>query len=89
MGDKESRAAPDAQYSDRYSRIASVDEIRLRQVVSNLLTYAAVRVTEGAMSLSAKDDDRKSSRLIFKAPGRKHVINLKWILRCWGLSVRR
>jgi K+-sensing histidine kinase KdpD len=34
----------------------NVDRNHLRNVISNLLTYAAIRVTEGALSLSASDD---------------------------------
>ena len=34
----------------------NVDRNCLRQVIANLLTYAAIRVTEGAISLSASDD---------------------------------
>jgi signal transduction histidine kinase len=35
----------------------NIDESRLRQIISNLLTYASIRVTKGAISLSASDDD--------------------------------
>ena len=34
----------------------NVDKNCLRQVIANLLTYTAIRVTEGAISLSASDD---------------------------------
>jgi len=36
----------------------NVDENRLRQIISNLLTYAAIRVTEGVIAISASDDDQ-------------------------------
>ena len=36
----------------------NVDEVRLRQVVMNLLSYAALRVTAGTISLSANGDER-------------------------------
>jgi Signal transduction histidine kinase len=36
----------------------NVDTNHLRNVIINLLTYAAIRVTEGAISLSASDDDQ-------------------------------
>ena len=35
----------------------NVDSIHLRNAITNLLTYAAIRVTEGALSLSANDDE--------------------------------
>lgn len=38
--------------------IFKVDRIRLRQVITNLLTYAAIRVTEGVIAVSANDDDQ-------------------------------
>ncbi len=34
----------------------NVDNTHLRSVITNLLTYAAIRVTEGTLSLSASDD---------------------------------
>jgi K+-sensing histidine kinase KdpD/predicted HTH domain antitoxin len=37
--------------------IFNVDEARLSQVITNLLTYAAIRVTEGSLTLSAKEDE--------------------------------
>ncbi len=36
--------------------IFNVDDIRLSQVIADLLTYAAIRVTEGSLTLSAKED---------------------------------
>lgn len=36
----------------------NVDNNHLRNVITNLLTYAAMRVTEGALSLSASDDSQ-------------------------------
>jgi K+-sensing histidine kinase KdpD len=36
----------------------NVDRNHLRNVITNMLTYAAIRVTEGAISLSASDDDQ-------------------------------
>ncbi len=36
----------------------NVDSNHLRNIISNLLTYAAIRVTEGALSLSANDDNQ-------------------------------
>lgn len=36
----------------------NVDSLHLRNAITNLLTYAAIRVTEGTLSLSASDDER-------------------------------
>jgi len=36
----------------------NVDSHHLRNVIANMLTYAAIRVTEGTLSLSASDDDQ-------------------------------
>lgn len=49
---------------------ASVDETRLSQAVSNLLTYAAIRVTEGALSLSAKDNEQEF-KISIQSAGKK------------------
>lgn len=38
--------------------ILKVDRVRQRQLISNLLTYASIRVTEGVMSISANDDEQ-------------------------------
>ncbi len=35
-----------------------IDPAQMRQIISHLLTFASVRVTEGTVSLSAKDDDQ-------------------------------
>jgi signal transduction histidine kinase len=35
----------------------SVDALQLRQIIHHLLTFAAIRVTEGSVSFSAKDND--------------------------------
>lgn len=37
--------------------VFNVDKAQLRQVISHLLTFASVRVTEGTVSLSASDSD--------------------------------
>lgn len=38
--------------------IFTVDSNHLQNIISNLLTYAAIRVTEGSLSFSASDDDQ-------------------------------
>jgi K+-sensing histidine kinase KdpD/predicted HTH domain antitoxin len=37
--------------------VFSVDKAQMRQIISHLLTFASVRVTEGTVSLSASDSD--------------------------------
>jgi len=48
----------------------NVDRHHLRNVITNMLTYAAVRVTEGAISLSASDDDQ-SVNVSIQSAGKK------------------
>jgi len=38
--------------------ILKVDRVRQRQLITNLLNYASIRVTEGVMSVSARDDEQ-------------------------------
>ena len=48
----------------------SVDNIYMRNIVSSLLSYAAIRVTEGAVTLTARDDE-SGLRLTFQSAGVK------------------
>ena len=50
----------------------TIDENRLRQVITNLLTYAAIRVTEGVISLSAHDDDQ-GINISIQSAGKKAI----------------
>ena len=50
----------------------TIDENRLRQVITNLLTYAAIRVTEGVISLSARDDDQ-GINISIQSAGKKAI----------------
>lgn len=48
----------------------TVDANRLHQVISNLLTYAAIRVTDGSLALSATDD-ATGLNIVIKSSGVK------------------
>ncbi len=48
----------------------SADSNYMRQVISSLLTYAAIRVTEGALTLSANDDEN-GLHIIIQSAGKK------------------
>jgi K+-sensing histidine kinase KdpD len=48
----------------------SVDNVYLRQAISSLLSYAAMRVTEGSLALSAQDD-QNGLRVTIQSAGKK------------------
>jgi signal transduction histidine kinase len=48
----------------------NIDENRLREAITNLLTYAAIRVTEGGISLSASDDEQ-GAHIVIQSAGKK------------------
>jgi K+-sensing histidine kinase KdpD len=50
--------------------VYNVDDVRLSQVISNLLTYAAIRVTEGSLTLSAAED-ADNLNIIIQSSGEK------------------
>ncbi len=47
-----------------------VDSNYMRQAISSLLTYASIRVTEGALTLSAQDDE-SGLRVVIQSVGKK------------------
>jgi len=50
--------------------IFKVDDARVSQIITNLLTYAAIRVTEGSLTLSAKED-AENLNIIIQSFGEK------------------
>jgi K+-sensing histidine kinase KdpD len=52
--------------------VFSVDNIYMRNIVSSLLSYAAIRVTEGSISLEARDDEN-GLRVTIQSSGKKSL----------------
>jgi signal transduction histidine kinase len=50
--------------------VFNIDLARINQIIANLLTLAAIRVTEGSLSLSARDD-ANGATVTIQSSGRK------------------
>ena len=48
----------------------NADTARLQQIVTNMLTYAGIRITEGTLSLSARDEDNQL-KVVIQSSGQK------------------
>lgn len=48
----------------------NADTSRLQQIITNMLSYAAIRITEGTLSFSAKDEDNQL-KFVIQSSGQK------------------